>query len=51
MTTGTGKVNMQLIKTALTIIVAYRIFHRAGTIVDTVNKQMLMKQRNGSRYG
>lgn len=51
MAAGTVKVNVQLVEHALAIVVAYRVLHGAGAIVDTVNEQVLMEQRDRTGDG
>jgi len=51
MATGTVKVNVQLVDHTLAIVVAHRLLHGAGAIVDAVNEQVLMEQRDGPGDG
>lgn len=49
--TGAVKVNVQFVERALAIVVAHRVLHGAGAIVDAVNEQVCMEQRDGSGDG
>lgn len=51
MATGAVKVDVQLVEHALAIVVAYRVLHGTGAIVDAVNEQMFMEQRDSPGDG
>lgn len=47
--TVAGKVHMQIAQCTHTIVVAHGVLHRAGSIVDTVNKELFVKQSDGTK--
>ena len=51
MATGAVKMDVQFVERALAIVIAHRVFHGTGAIVDAVNEQVLVEQRDGSRDG
>ena len=42
---------VQFVERALAIVVAHRVLHGTGAVVDAVNEQVLVEQRYGPRDG